>query len=368
MKLTISKPAIAAFPRDLQSSLDVLNEIESEFGFKNGELKISDYLTLDTGFQIIVRGKDLDDLGKLERNLVGLGKQIPSAVHAPYQYDDPNLWHTADLSQGRNGYENLLKVVGFSDNIGAESIAIHPNAIREKSVLLSAEYTHEKRIQHLDTVISNILEAQSHAKNVSVDLENKPFPTTNADNSYATYTITLGPFEDIERYVKKGGKLTFDTCHYGITRETINGAITRFGEELTDEKLRESEMLGYFAKDYVRQPKIDEVMIGFGKSINNIHLNDGSVYKPVPETGRPDLGKKLPLTGGLQIMWEAYVPGYGELCDNKVIFPWLERNQKDSRRVFLTLEVGEFDGNYKDSPRFKESACSMINDLVAKFR
>ena len=259
------------------------------------------------------------------------------------------------------------KVVNFADNIRAESIAIHPNAIREKSVLLDSSYTHEKRIQHLDAVIENILEAQSHAKGVSVDLENKPFPTTNADNSFATYTITLGPLEDIVKYVKRGGKLTFDTCHYGIAKETINSAIKRFGEELTDEKLRESEMLGYFAKDYVKQPNIDEVMIMIGKSINNIHLNDGSFYKPIPETGKPDLSKRLPPASGLQIMWEAYVPGYGELCDNNVIFPWLKENQKDDRRVFLTLEVGEFDGNYKDSPRFKESARSMIKDLLSNF-
>ncbi|MBI2043104.1 hypothetical protein HYT25_01810 [Candidatus Pacearchaeota archaeon] len=367
MRLTIAKPAVAAFEGDLQSSLIVLDSIKSEFGFSNGELKINSNLILDTGFQVIVRGKDLEDLGKLEKNLAGLGRQIPSAVHAPYQYDDPDLWHTADLSQGREGYENLLKVAGFSDNIGAESIAIHPNAIREKSMFSDQSYNHERRIQCLDTVINNVLEAQSHTKKVSVDLENKPFPTTNANNSYATYTITLGPFEDISRYIGAGGKLTFDTCHYGITRETINGAIERFGEELTNEKLRKFEMLGYFAKDYVKQPRIDEVMIRFGKQINNIHLNDGSIYRPVLETGRPDSNKRLPPANGLQIWWEAYVPGYGELCDSRIIFPWLKENQKDDRRVFLTLEVGEFDGNYKDSPRFMESARSMIKDLTEHF-
>ena len=307
-------------------------------------------------------GTPRSHLGKLEKNLASLGKFIPSAVHAPYQYDDPDLWRSADLSQGREGYENLLKVVGFSDNIGAESIAIHPNAIREKSTLSDSSYTHEKRIQFLDNVIERIFEAQSHAKKVSVDLENKPFPTTNADNSFATYTVTLGPFEDISRYVGRGGKLTFDTCHYGITRETINGDLTRFSEELTDEKLRELEMFGYFEKDYIEQPPIDQVMVRLGKQINNIHLNDGSIYKPNPETGKPDLSKRLPPANGLQIFWEAYVPGYGELCNNSVIFPWLRENQKDDRRVFLTLEVGEFDNNYKDSPRFKESARSMINE------
>ena len=367
MRLTISKPIVGAFEGDVQSGLNALNEIKSEFGFSNGELIINKDLILDTGFQVIVRGKDLTDLGKLERNLASLGKFIPSAVHAPYQYDDSQLWHTADLSRGEEGYKNLLKIVEFSDNIGAESIAIHPNAIRDKSLLLDKNYTHETRIHCLDNVINRILEAQSHAKRVSVDLENKPFPTTNADNSYATYTITFGPLADMARYVKMGGKLTFDTCHYGITRNTINDALENLGKNLNNKKLRELEMLGYFAKDYTRQPEIEDVMVAFGKSINNIHLNDGSVYKPIPETGRPDKNAKLSLTGGLQIMWEAYVPGYGELCDNNVIFPWLKENQKDDRRVFLTLEVGEFNNNYKDSPRFKESARSMIIDLKNYF-
>ena len=37
MRLTIAKPAVAAFQEDLQSSLDSLKEIETEFGFDNGE-------------------------------------------------------------------------------------------------------------------------------------------------------------------------------------------------------------------------------------------------------------------------------------------------------------------------------------------
>ena len=81
----------------------------------------------------------------------------------------------------------------------------------------------------------------------------------------------------------------------------------------------------------------------------------------------PDLSKKLPPAGGLQIMWEAYRPGYGELCSNNVILPWINRNQHDDRRVFLTLEVGEFDKNYKESPRFVESALSVITYLVDHF-
>jgi len=367
MRLTITKPAVAAFEWDLKSSLDILNKIKSEYGFSGGELRVNENLVIDTGFQLIVRGKDLVDLGKLERNIVGLKEQVPSAVHGPYQYDDSNLWHTADLSRGEEGYQNLLKVIDFSENIGAESIAIHPNAIRDKSVLLKQEYNREKRIQSLERVIDKILDAQSYAKKVSVDLENKPFPTSNADNSYATYTITLGPFEDIERYVRRGGRLTFDTCHYGISRNTINSALEKFGKELTNEKLKGLDMLGYFAEDYVVQPKINEAMSVLGGSINNIHLNDGSIYKPIAETGRPDKSAKLPLTGGLQMMYEAYVPGYGELCDNSVIFPWLRENQKDNRRVFLTLEVAEFDNNYKDSPRFMESAHDTINDLIKNF-
>ena len=114
-------------------------------------------------------------------------------------------------------------------------------------------------------------------------------------------------------------------------------------------------MFGYFAKEYARQPTIAEAMVELGPAINHIHLNDGSRYMPDEESGVPDGERRLPMAGGFQLWYEAYVPGKGELCTTDCIVPWLKAHQADDRTVTLTLEVEGFDGKYAEAPRSRES-------------
>lgn len=368
MKLIISKPAIGAFEGDLKSSAEALNAVREQVGApKSGAWFVNKNLSFDTGLQVIVREKDLADLSRLERNLAQLG-DMPFAIHAPYNYGQPSEWHVADLSNGKEGLANLLKVVRFGDNIQASSIAVHPNSIREKARLEEPSYTHEARIRYLDNVFANIFEARAKARVVSVDLENKPFPATTADNENIMYGITFAPFEDIRRFTNRGGRITFDTCHFGITMRTINDAIEAFEYEVSDDKLRENGILGYFAKDFVEQPAISRAMVELGDAINHIHLNDGSPYRPDNATGKQDVLRTLPKIGGVQLWWEAYVPGNGRLCQNRVLYHWIANNQQDKRDLPLTVEVTEFDGNYKESPRFREAAISLARDVQHFFR
>lgn len=365
MRLTIAKPAMAAFEGDLKSSLDALNYVKARMGFSGNEYKVNNNLVLETGLQVIVREKDLADMGRLERNIAALG-EIPISIHAPYNYDGPATWHIADLSEGDEGFDNLMKVVKFGDNIGAHSIAVHPNAIREKSFLESPDYTREMREKYLNSVFNHVLAARDRARTVSVDLENKPFPSTTADNENIMYGTAFAPFRDIARYFDLNGKITFDTCHYGITMRTINDTIKELGGKVTDARLRERNILGYFAEDFTQQPEIHQTLWGLGKAVNHIHLNDGSVYRPHDNTGMPDKTRPLPKIGGSQLWWEAYVPGRGELCDNSVIMPWLRKVRTDNRKVTLTVEVTEFDRNYAESPRFREAAISLVNDILSE--
>lgn len=365
MILTIAKPAMGVFADDIKASVAAIDAIKSEVGATGNSLRINKDLTLDFGLQIIVLASHMDKLSRVEQNLSGV--DLPFAMHAPYNYGNPSDWTKSDLSRGREGLDNLLKVIATGDAIGSHSIAVHPNSIREKSEIMSSKYTAQQRQAFLKAVIENVREAQSHARTTSVDLENKPLPATTVDNEGVIYTIVGAPVNDIVAYCSRGGKITFDTCHYGITMETINNARKELGNGLTDDKLHELEMAGYFAADYQQQPSIAEAMIAVGPSINHIHLNDGSVFRPVNETGERDMQKRLPKVGGFQLYWEAYVPGKGELCDNSVMFPWLRKHQADNRRVVATVEVTEFDRNYAESPRFKESALLLVKDIVEKF-
>lgn len=368
MRLTIAKPAIPAFEGDLKSSFAALEAIASELGMSGRELRINEDLTLDLGLQLIVREKDLANMGKLEATLATL-PNVPFAIHAPYNYDDdPSHWASADLSEGDVGLTNLKKVVAFGDAIGASSIAVHPNSVRESAVLVSPSYNAILRQGYLTRVIANIEAARSHARHVSVDLENKPFPATTAHNERPMFGTTFAPIEDILAYLARGGgRVTFDTCHYGITRETINGTRARLGGDLSDGRLKKEGILGYLAEDFQAQPSIEEAMLLIGERINHIHLNDGSMYRPHEATGKPDRSKPLPQVGGMQLWWEAYVPGRGELCDNKVIMPWIRQHQRANRKIPLTVEVTEFDRNYDHSPRFREAAVRVIRDISDEF-
>lgn len=370
MIVTLSKPTIAASPEDIKYSIETLKAVKSELGISGNSFRVHDNLTMDFGLQPIVRIKDLENLSNIEKNIIENTKEFPLALHAPYNYDNPKTWQTTDLSQGREGLETLLKIVKLADNIEAHTIAVHPNAIRTQEFLRDTNYTYIERIRALDTVINNVLEAQSHAKFTSVDLENKPVPATVAGKDLPIYTITMGPYQDMIRYVQQGGKLTFDTCHYGITANTFDGISEEHGdssENITNGKLRELDMKGYFAEDYnIIQHSISEAMFLLRNKINHIHLNDGTIYRPFPETGMPNIKKRLPKAGGFQLYCEAYVPGKGELCGYDVIIPFLDFVQEQNRRVFLTLEVAEFDNDYKNSPRAKESLISMGKTIMTK--
>ncbi|MEK6891386.1 MAG: hypothetical protein AABX03_04585 [Nanoarchaeota archaeon] len=389
MRLVIAKPTMPAFEGDLRSSIDALNAVKSELGVSGDSLRINDDLEITFGFQPIIRYKDLADLSALEKNLASSGVgDYPLALHHPYMHDLDKS-STVDLSRGEEGYQNLLKVVQFADNIRALSIAVHPNAVRSKEEISSPEYTYERRLEFLDRVIKNVLEAQSHAKFTSVDLENKPVPATTVDNENMIYTITFGPLEDLQRYVNAGGKITFDPCHYGITMRTWNQipynaevikenaiGIKNDSDHLRETLRAEHELdkiisLGYFREDLQEQHLVSDAMLRLsfklGSAINHIHLNDGSIYRPVPETGRPNTDAKIPQVDGIQLYWEAYVPGYGELFNNSDIMPWLRQYGHEDRTVPLTIEVTEFDNNYKENPRFREGAVSLVKDILSEF-
>jgi len=368
MKLVLAKPAMAAFEGDLASSKKVLGYVRDKFGIPPGEYSISPNLGIDFGLQVIVRNKDLGNLSELEKTLVANIGHIPLSVHAPYNYDDPKDWPSTDLTKGEQGVKNLRRVAEFSRNIGALSIAVHPNAIRTKEELQN-EGLYNPKIQreNLDRLFNNILEVNADYNGI-IDLENKPLPATTPDNERPIFTTLFHPLAHLREFAQRGGTITFDTCHYGITMRTINDLLGRFEEGVTDEVLRREEMFGYFMKDYVRQPPISEAMLEVGEAIKHIHLNDGSIYRPNKETGFPDREKPLPKVGGYQLWWEAYVPGKGELCDTNCVLPWLRKHQAEDRTVTLTLEVGEFDGNYDGSPRSKETFESVMNMLYDKFR
>ncbi len=368
MKLTLAKPVMAAFGNDIEASKKVVQEVKARLGIAGNEWRVNPHLTIDFGYQPIVRWKDVEsgNLGKLEQNLVALG-DAPLAVHAPYNYGNTERWSATDLSQEGPAYENLLQVVRFADNIGAHSVAVHPNAIRTREAVTGPAYTHDMQTGLLERVLRSISMAQQTARTTSVDLENKPFPATTEDNENPIYTVTFGPLSHILRHTERGGRITFDTCHYGITRKTINDTIAACGSNISDEELRNREMFGYFAADYIPQPSIATAMCAVGQAINHIHLNDGSVCRPVPETGRPDKTKPLPSFGHGNLWWEAYVPGHGELCGNEVIIPWLRAEQTKDRRVMLTLEVAEFDGNYAASPRSQEALENAGRMIMTEF-
>jgi len=360
MKLVLSKPTIVAFEGDLRDSISALNFVKSQLGIEFGKYKINPNLEIEFGLQLIVRLKDLSSLEKLEKNIAQTGADnFCLAVHAPYNYEDPETWQRVDLSRGKEGLTNLLKVVEFSDRINALSTSVHPNAIRKKEEILFKK-SRKKRLGLLDNVISNILEAQDYALFTSIDLENKPLPATTPDNERMIYTVTCSPLGDLKKYVDAGGRLTFDTCHYAITQATFNHLISspKASKAMSD--------LGYFIEDINLTPT-GEAMLNLGESINHIHLNDGSIYKPFPETGRPNINARLPSIGGIQLYWEAYVPGYGELSKNEDVFPWIKKYQTSKRTIPLTIEVTEFDNNYSSSPRFKEGAISFVKNLEASF-
>ncbi len=385
MRLVLAKPAMAAFEGDLVSSKKVLEDVKDEFGIPSGEYKINPHLSIDFGLQLIVRNKDLDNLSELERALKDNVRGIPLSVHAPYNYDDPKDWPSTDLTRGRMGVDNLRRIAGFSRNIGAMSVAVHPNAIRTKEELQDERlYNPQVQRENLDILFSNVWEVNSDYGDI-IDLENKPLPATTPDNERPIFTTLFHPLAHLKEFAQRGGTMTFDTCHYGITRDTINNSITEpvFSQiklyqikhpleevvlEITDEDLRIEEMFGYFAKDYVLQPTIAEAMVEVGSAIKHIHLNDGSVYRPNAETGFPDREKPLPKVGGYQLWWEAYVPGQGELCETDCILPWLKKHQGDNRAVTLTLEVSEFNGDYDKSPRSRESFKKTIEMIYDTFR
>jgi len=355
MKLVVAKPSVAAFKRDMASSIKSLDDIAHEFGITRGVNKVNKDLEIDFGLQLILFDKHLESLEEIKEGVLSSTQGIPLSVHAPYNYGDEADWPRTDLSRGSQGLDNLKRVAEFSRDIGALSVAVHPNAIRTKEELKDpSRYNPRTQQEFLNEVISHVQEVNSQYGGI-IDLENKPLPATTADNENPIFTTVFHPISHLEYYIGKGGTLTFDTCHYGITRETINGAIKRLGSGLTDEVLREQEMLGYFAKDFVYQPSIEDAMLRLGSAINHIHLNDGSVYRTVEETGLQDRTKKLPMVGGYQLWWEAYVPGKGELCKTDCIKPWLTKHQADDRTVTLTLEVTEFNKDYANNPRWKES-------------
>ncbi len=368
MELVLAKPSMAAFEGDVSSSIKTLNEIREQFGMPKGAYQINNNLAIDFGLQLIIRDKDLDSLGEIEEKIKRSTDGVPLSIHAPYNYGEPEDWVKTDLTRDVQGLENLMKVADFSNNIGAMSIAVHPNAIRKKEHLEDkAKYNPQVQRELLELMSDRVLEANSYCNGI-IDLENKPLPATTPDNESPIFTTVFHPMSHLKYFTERGGTITFDTCHYGITRATINEALKRFGENLTDEDLRREEMFGYFAEDYVLQPTIAEAMVELGPAINHIHLNDGSVYRPNKETGLPNKSDRLPMVGGYQLWYEAYVPGKGELCDTDCVVPWIEKHQKDDRAVTLTLEVTEFNNDYENNPRAREAFKDTLKSIYDNFK
>ena len=361
MILTLAKPAMAAFADDIKASNKCLERAKSDLGIPHSH-KVNTDLTIDFGLQLIVRKKDLPNLGELEKTVASTTKQIPLAVHAPYDQDAAKDWRKSDLSYGREGVNQLIEVVKFADNIGATSVCIHPGGIRSVRRLRTRGFTPEKRRQYLQKVIDSAEEAQTYSKTAIVDLENLPLPITT-DEADPIFTTTLVSFLDLARLANAGRTMTFDTCHYGIAKKAIDGAVSS-PSEVTRDSLRKAKTYGYHPRDFEYQPTIAEAMTRLGNAIHHIHLNDGAPFLPVPETGEMDLSKQVSTTGRLQIYHEAYVPGNGILCDEYCVLPWIKQRQSAQERIFLTLEVEEPNNDYENNPRAHESIMNMAYAIM----
>ena len=367
MLITLTKPTVLAFRDDISDSLKSLDFAKSQLGVYGDSFKVNHTLALDFGLQLILRGQDMEKLGDVEKNLSAIPESTPLAIHAPYFYDDPETWERGDLTQGRQGLNTLLKTIELANRIGAHSISVHPNSIRSEETLNDPTYTHERRLESLEHAIAMIQEAQAASTHATVDMENKPIPTVTFDKKTMTYTLVFAPLEDLKTYAKNGCTMTFDTAHYALAASTINRAIARLGADLTDERLKAEKMLGYFAKDYCPQPATAEAMRILGPRISHIHLNDASLHFPVPETGLPDRTKKGVTVGGFEGWVDSYAPRNGDFCEYDTITPWLVENQGQDRRVILTLEVSEFDGNYKTSPQTRKAIINAGRTIMGSF-
>lgn len=364
MRLVLAKPAMAAFPKDLRRSVDVLDFVESEMGFRSddGTLKVSDDLTLELGLQLILRAQDMESLGDLEKNVGREVGDMPLAVHAPCNYDMTNPgWVNYDLTNQRTGMNKLMGAVSFADRVGATSVVVHPNALRAKKTLTNPD-RYSATLQGFEraNILGNIMEIirADVDSNVSIDVENKPIPAEegSVDDRAIYCSGVLATYMQMQLWPQS---MTFDTCHYGVTRNTINKAVSR-GKAGVDFALKKWDLPELVRENYIKQPSVRSAMEALGRKINHVHLSDGSVFQPDQETGLRVTTFVPSFREGVHGWVHGYVPLKGDsLCRYETIIPWLRNVSGDQidrdKRRFLTAEVAEFDGDYEQCPRSREA-------------
>lgn len=314
-------PIRGAVSSDIQARYKVLNNAPSD---------------LRLGGELILLEDDYTKEDLIVENLRNSIFPIKS-VHVPFpqvggDYESYNIFSSS-------GQDKMHATARIAERIGASIVVVH-----SQFAFSYDEWTDNKnslawRDELFNTVFLLITEFNNKYPTLQFCLENMPLPLF-ADSPILESDVRYNPciitFEDMERAVVAGIKITWDICHYDMMRRVLHSWLQHHGKIDQTHIKKIEKIVGVYPAG--KQPDYLEIINKIGDGLGHIHLADSS--------GLWQYTVSMP-TGGLTL-------GTGEQIQDELLALLLQLEAHPTKEYTINLEVKD-----RDMQKLEETAQSL---------
>lgn len=307
----------------------VLSDVEARYRMLNNAPSI-----LRLGGELILLEDDYTKENLIVEN-VRNGQFPIKSVHVPFpqvggNYNDYDIFSPS-------GQEKINMAASIAQRVGAKILVIHSQFAFAHEAWLPRYNSLEWRDELFSNVFGVIKSIEDAHPGIQLCLENMPLPLF-ADSPISESEIRYNPclitFEDMERAVNAGVKVTWDICHYDMMRRVWHSWLERY-KSIDQTIIKEREnIVGIYPAG--KQPDYLEMIQKLGDGLGHIHLADSSglwQYTVSMPTGGLALGTGEQIPEELRILLQ-----YLEAHSTKEYTINLEVKDKDMRKLQETTQ------------------------------